>query len=346
MTSKQELFRQRVVSFYKTYENEGLLFTVRHFKAEGRSERTIRYIIKTYKERNTTERKVGTGKQRKCMTEEKVRELYKLMNHKDGLNYSSAARKFGCHRKTIRYWLMKRQIKKYKKKKCPKYTQTQEELVRRQCAWMYRKFRKLDFVIDDEKYFTLSHSLNDSFFSSPTKTKTPLNVSHNPKAKYEPKVMLWIAISKHGISEPYIRANGSGFSVNQNIYMNECIKKRLMPFIREHHNDDKYIFWPDKASSHYAKQVVDYLKLNKVKYIPKYRNPTNVPQCRPIEDFFGILVKLVYADGWRASTTKQLIRRIRLSLKKLDLDMVQRTVESVSRRLRKCGQRGPMAVVH
>ena len=78
-------------------------------------------------------------------------------------------------------------------------------------------------------------------------------------------------------------------SVYQFIYLNECIKKkRLVPFIKEHHFNDQYLFWPDLASSHYAKTVVTYFKEQKINFVEKEDNPPNVPECRPIEDFWSI----------------------------------------------------------
>ena len=179
--------------------------------------------------------------------------------------------------------LNKKKIKKYKKKKCPKYDENQKEVVRKQCGWLFRKYRNHDFVIDDEKYFTLSHSMNDSYFSSPTKSLTPEAVRVKPKSKYEPKVMLWLAISNRGMSRPYFRK--SGLAVNQHIYLNKCIKERLMPFIRGNHSNNNFVFWPDKASSHYARLVVNFFDENNIPFVARDRNPTNIPQCRPIEDF-------------------------------------------------------------
>jgi hypothetical protein len=106
------------------------------------------------------------------------------------------------------------------------------------------------------------------------------------------------------------------------------------------------MFWPDKASSHYAEKVVKHLKEQNIRFVSKYRNPTNVPQCRPIEDFFGYLCQKVYDKGWSAKTIPQLKRRIIYCLKNIDLNVVKASVESVPKRLRKCGQSGPLAVIH
>lgn len=344
MASKQEVLRDRVVSFYLMHEEKGAIFTVKHFKAEGKSERTIYNIISTYKKRLTTKRATGSGKFYHKMSSQKVQQLYRCVNHSDKYNISSAARKFNVSRPTIRHWLKKRNIRRYKKKKCPKYTEVQKEMVRRQCAWLYKHYRNVDFVLDDEKYFTLSHSINDSFMSSPTKSKTPESVEFKAKQKYEPKILLWIAISNRGISRPLLRR--SGLAINQKVYENECLKKRLIPFLREYHSDNNYLFWPDKASSHYAGGPIKFLQQNNVKFMPKVLNPTNIPQCRPIEDFFGIMVDKVYKKGWKAENLQQLSNRIRNCLKKVDMNVVKRSINSIKKRLLKVGRKGPMAAVH
>lgn len=145
--------------------------------------------------------------------------------------------------------------------------------------------------------------------------------------------MLYIAISYRGISKPWFKP--SGLAINQQVYQEECLEKILLPFLKEHHADGKYVFWPDKASSHYAKKTLEYLEQKKIPYVPKERNPTNLPQCRPIEDFFGSLSALVYKNNWRAKDTKQLTTRIRNCIRKMDVSAVQRSCESIATKLRR-----------
>ncbi len=42
------------------------------------------------------------------------------------------------------------------------------------------------------------------------------------------------------------------------------------------------------------------------RFIEKMDNPTNLPQCSPIEDFFGQLSSIVYKDGWTAKNVEEL----------------------------------------
>ena len=76
----------------------------------------------------------------------------------------------------------------------------------------------------------------------------------------------------------------------KNTYFNECIVQRLIPFIKRFHSDGQYVFWPDLASFHYAKTVIEYFRDKKVNFVEKEDNPPNVPECRPIEDLLLLLI--------------------------------------------------------
>ena len=130
------------------------------------------------------------------------------------------------------------------------------------------------------------------------------------------------------------------------MHTEECLKKRLIPFLREYHLDNQYIFWPDKASAHYAKKTINFLKSQKVHFVPKYRNPTKVPQCRPIEDFFGVLSSKVYQNGWKAKNIHHLKKRILFCLRKFDKNIVQKSMLGVKKRLRRYALHGVYSVRH
>ena len=49
-------------------------------------------------------------------------------------------------------------------------------------------------------------------------------------------------------------------TITRNIYLNECINARLLPFIEQHHRNTNFIFWSDNASAHCANIVLDKLK--------------------------------------------------------------------------------------
>ena len=170
------------------------------------------------------------------------------------------------------------------------------------------------------------------------KQMCPVNVRFAQKTKYPPKMLMWIAFSEHGLSRPYFRRQPST-AINSEIYINECLQKRLLPFIKQHHSDSNYIFWPDLASAHYAKDTVVWMEEN-INFVPKERNPPNVPQARAIENFWGCLGEKVYENAWEAKNEDQLIRRINAKLKEFDLHFVQDLMRGIKGKLRNIYEAG------
>jgi len=85
------------------------------------------------------------------------------------------------------------------------------------------------------------------------------SVKNKNEIKYEKKVLVWIAISPKRYDSTIFR--DSGLAINRFVYRDECLDPYLLPFIKKYHYgiswNDQYVFWPDKASAHYAKEVID-----------------------------------------------------------------------------------------
>jgi hypothetical protein len=328
--SKQEVVRKRVYSFYNDNKDKGKKFTKDHFVAENIPESTIYRIIQRAENESGHKRVRGSGRKAKIMTKTNIKKLETMFDHKDGISQRQAARKFKCSHQYIGLTLAtKTRIRPRKKIKIPKRSEQQLAVLRQKCSRLYQKFQNRMCVIDDESYFTLNHSNingNDIFYTSDVNA-TSAAVKYQPTEKFQKKLLVWIAFSENGISQPYFVP--SGLAVNQHIYLNECIKKRLMPFIENHHSDGKYLFWPDLASSHYAKTVIEYLNEKNVPFVQKSDNPANMPELRPIENFWAILKGLVYESNWQAENLDKLRERIKYCLKKVDFELIQRLSRSI-----------------
>ena len=143
-------------------------------------------------------------------------------------------------------------------------------------------------------------------------------------------MLVSLIISPKGVSKPLMMK--SGLAVNKKKYL-KALRTRLLPFINAHHKNGDYLFWPDLASSHYANDVVDFLDRENINYVPKVKNPPNVPEARPIEDFWGTLKRLVYEHNWQTTRISQLRRRIENCLKKMDPNVAKRYARETSVRL-------------
>ena len=107
--------------------------------------------------------------------------------------------------------------------------------------------------MDDESYFELhcSNMLSNSYCFGKSKENISIDNKFKFKTKFPEKVLVWIAISLNGHSDPFILEERT---MNTKIYQEECIRKRLLPFIQNFHPNIPVIFWPDLASIHYAKK--------------------------------------------------------------------------------------------
>ena len=101
-----------------------------------------------------------------------------------------------------------------------------------------------------------------------------------------------MAISQEGVSSIYVHR--SAIPIKQKIYLNKCIQKRLLSFIKHHHKGDNTLFWPDLGSSHYSKQVQDFLMAHQINFVQRQQNPPSVPQASPIETVWSLLEQKAY----------------------------------------------------
>jgi hypothetical protein len=200
--------------------------------------------------------------------------------------------------------------------------------------------------MDDETYFKLKNDFlpgNDHFFTQDI-SGTPSGVRYKRMKKFPPQLMMWICISPHGMSDPFFLERPN--SVNGELYRKECIQKRLLPFLTSHQQPlSSLIFWPDLASSHYARATTDLLESHSVRFVQKVDNPPNLPQCRPIENFWSLLKSEVYKNGWEASSLRQLKMRITAKLQEVDFSSVQADFAAMRGKLRRVATEGPYCVI-
>ena len=332
MKTKLQARRERIYEFHLANRSHGKKVTLDHFKKENIPQKTIYRIIELAENDSGHERVKGSGRIAKIMTKPKIKQLKTLFNHHQGISYRKAAKKFGCSYQHIYNTLRQNsEIKFRQQRTIPLRTDGQLVRIRICCDRLYRKLQNKSAILDDESYFTLSHSRltgNTGFYTDDI-SQTPANVKYRKKAKFEPKLLVWLAISDKGMSRPYFAP--SGLAVNQKVYLEECIKKRLLPFINEHHSDGEYLFWPDLASSHYANSVISFFQQNSINFVTRADNPPCVPECRPIENFWSILKRMVYAENWHAKNITQLQARIIQCLEMIDIQLVKDLAGSTRR---------------
>ena len=77
-----------------------------------------------------------------------------------------------------------------------------------------------------------------------------------------------------------------------------------------------------------------------IRFVEKYENPANVPECPPIELFWAHLKRLVNDGGWKAKTLPELEKKIKVCIKKVKQDLLDNLFDGMIRRLEDTGRNG------
>ena len=186
--------------------------------------------------------------------------------------------------------------------------------------------------MDDESYFSLSYEHYSNYYYTDG-SEVDRSVRTRGKKKFEKKVMVWLAISANGRSEPFYHVTQG--SVNGEVYANEIITKFLHPFIENKHSGDNVPFWPDLATAHYSRVSTNMLQNLHIPFVPKELNPPCVPQARPIEKFWQHWKYKLYEDGWGARSIPELIERMNEKLQEFDHSYFSNLMRSVRSKIRK-----------
>ena len=118
-------------------------------------------------------------------------------------------------------------------KTCIKDTNVSEDFEAKNCTKVFKDEHNeslsssVSLAMDDEKYFTLTSDIagKRSLYTSDPSTIPP-EVKFKRRTKIESKLLVWWAVSAKGRSSGYIHRS------NTEIYLNECIRNRLIPFIK------------------------------------------------------------------------------------------------------------------
>ena len=340
-----------IVHYKESHPDVSHYSIAKYFKEMGISESTTYSILARYEECGSIDRASGSGRPAELMGPKNRQRLVHEAISTDFPSETRFALKYGISQPYVSKILSEEGVHSFKKTKSPCTSDVQQKTQKVRIDRLYRlildkNVASVAVVMDDESYFEMNATQlpgNDHYFSYCKDTATT-SQKLAPKAKFPPKIMMWIAISDRGISHPYfVPSTGA---LTSHLYQTKCVTQRLKPFLDTYHVDGEYLFWPDLASCHYAKNTVKLLEELEINFVSKEMNPPCCPQLRPIEDFWGILKQLVYEKGWQAENLDQLKRRIKYCLTKVDLSVVHEMMLHVKSHIRKARASGVSSMVH
>ena len=111
---------------------------------------------------------------------------------------------------------------------------------------------------------TVNSFLLQKFYTATRRGKAADIFKHIKLPQFAKKYLVWQAICTCSLKSNIYIATGT---VNQEIYVSECLQKRPLPFLKRH--NCSVLFWPDLASCHYGKKAMEWYAANNVQVVPK-----------------------------------------------------------------------------
>jgi len=222
---------------YKNTFNLDRKKTVKHFVCAGKHRNTIYHILDRYDESSSASYKKLSGRPVTVATNKVVKAIENLHITHPNISTRAAARKFGISQSKLCVIKAKRLgFKVGKAIDAPKYNDRQKKIAKTNCRKLVEKRLPSDpskiLVIDDETYCVVDpESINGvKFYSYRCKNKIDPKFKFKSKEKFPKKYLIWLAFDENGaISKPLIVSK----TLNSQIYLKECIRKRLIPFIEK-----------------------------------------------------------------------------------------------------------------
>ena len=231
MVNQQERRRQIVCNFYNTHPLWPKSKVVEHFVQMGESRSTIYNILASFGLKKTTARKPGSGNYSSLSKSSERARLKKITAGRVAKSYRELGRKFKCDGKTVKKYLKDMGIDKRCRKVKPTVSEnqeiTQKVRLRKLVKEIFYAKNNVTCVMDDESYFTLDgNEWQGNYYFENTNGPTDENVKYIEHTKFPKKVLLWLAISRRGMSKPVFFE--SGLAVNADRYIERCL-----PLVRD-----------------------------------------------------------------------------------------------------------------
>lgn len=315
---------------------------VAHFVSAGYARGNIYKILALLEKGESIERKAGSGRPTVLSDRRIQQKLKRKTEGKVATSFRALGREVGATGQAVKKYLAKMDIHMRKRQSKPAVSENQAETQKQRLTILVKEIfpakRNVMVVMDDETYLTLDGNnwQGKGYFTSPTK-EISSNVKYIAHTKFPKKVLLWLTISEKGMSRPVFFLSGT--AVNGESYSTKCLPE-VAAFIKKYHKDDNVVFWPDLASSHYSKRALEEMERLGIPVVPKHANPPNVPQLRPIENFWANLKRRVYSNNFVAKSTDDLIEKATKELKNMPTNFFVTPMAKVPANCRKAARQG------
>lgn len=258
---------------------------------------TVYDVLKRFRERKTVGR-IDQSKRRSGTYDRQLRsKVLRTIKTNPGLSDADVAKKYNSNQTTVRRIRLRDGFRSFHASKQPNRTLKQNLVAKTRARKLYSKvLTKYQgcLLMDDETYVKMDFGQlpGQKFYKATSRGDVPSKFKFVFADKFARKFLIWQGICSCGRKTEVFITNGN---MDSKMYKQECLKKRILPFIKAHEGPVK--FWPDLASCHYSREVLQWYRDNGVDFIEKDLNPPNCPQFRPIEKYWAIVKQKLKKSG-------------------------------------------------
>lgn len=296
---------------------------------------TVNSVLQRYRETLTVDRAKQTRRKSGTYDRKLRAKVIRSVHNNPGISFRDLAKKFKTNHSTARRICLREGLRSYHASKHPNRTLKQNLVAKTRARKLYEKvLTKYNgcILMDDETYVKMDFGQipGNKFYLAKRKGNVAGRFKFVFADKFARKLMIWQGICSCGKkTKTFI----TGDTMNGNVYKEECLQKRVLPFIRSHRGPVK--FWPDLASCHYSRDVVKWYKENKIDFVEKSINPPNCPDFRPIEKYWAIVKGKLKKCGRTMKKPAQMEKWWNKMANEVTSSTVQKMMGGITKKVRK-----------
>lgn len=330
MSSNREKIRKKIMDIYNENKNFSYSQVARCAKV---SRQTARNVILKFKRDLCIKHNKGGGPNG-FRNPKIVQKVIAAWKQKPSLSLRDMARKFGISKSLVERIKKKHNLKTFKVKIVPnrdeKGTKTARIRARKLLFHKLNNFKGC-IIMDDETYCKSDYLQlpGQRFYIADKRGNVADKFKYKKLSKFAKKYMVWQAICTCGMVSKAVIVKRT---MNSELYVNECLQKAVLPMYRKHNIAP--LFWPDLASCHYSKNVLDWYAKNNINFVPKAMNPPNCPELRPIERYWAIVKQNLRRRFRPPKSVKTFGIQWKKTVQKIGRSGVQKLMRHVKKKVR------------
>lgn len=300
---------------------------------------TVFNNLKRFKETGTMDDRPRSGRPKTATSNRIVKVIREKIRRDPRRSMRKMAADAGISEKSVRRICKTRlNLRPYKIQKAHVLTESMKKIRLQRCKALLKRFtaaRHSVVVFTDECLFNIEQFVNHQNDRILVGNMQDANDSGRiaSRSGHPQSVMAFGGITSDG-KTPLIFVD-QGVKVNSRNYLNDILKKELLPWALSHFGNRQWTFQQDSAPAHKAKIVQDWCAANFPDFISAKEWPPYSPDLNPMDySVWSVLKAKACATPHR--NLDSLRRALEKTWDDLDLSYLRAAVDAFPKRLRAC----------